>query len=231
MKMSSLMRSDDNNFLVISPPLDSLLTDELLLYIAGFLPVQDLLRFQSVSIHFADLDTDSIWKERCKLRWEPWPRYRLNERREVALDSITEMPNTSWKQRYLAIEREATRTQLQMSDLRRSKWYLSFVLPPGVLRVSEGGRSEHVEVVFRANPNVLIVPAYHLPLPYEIMKEAPPTRPTHIRATFRGDRPFSNRQWLRIGRLPVHFVTRKASDAEWLLVNENHIFVSCPPEE
>jgi hypothetical protein len=197
-----------------------MLTDELLLYIAEFLPAQDLLRFQSVSNHFAALDTDSIWKERCKQRWQPWPRYRLSERRQNAL------PNTSWKQRYLAIEREATRTHLRMSDLQNSKWYLSFVLP-GV-RVREG-RSEHIEVVFRAN--LLFVPGHHVPYRYEIVNEPPPALPNHIRATLHGDRPFSNRQWLRISTFPVHFVTRKASDAEWLIVNENVIMVSCPLDE
>jgi hypothetical protein len=204
--------------------LDSILTeDALLLYIAAFLPARDLLQYQSISKQFANLNTDSIWKEQCQQRWQPWPRYRLNEQRLATLEATTTM---SWQRQYLAVEQEATRTLLQTSDLHNSQWYLSFVLSG----IRGEGRSDHMAVVFRSNPNLLVVPG-HDPLPYEIRNETPPTSPSHIRATLRGDRPFSHRQWLRISNFPVHFVTRKAGDAEWLIVNENVMMVSYPIQE
>jgi hypothetical protein len=172
-------RHEEAVSLPLLPSLDSILTDELLLYVAAFLPVQDLLRFQSVSTHFSNLETDSIWKERCKHRWQPWPRYRLTERRQEKLDSSTETSNTRWKHRYRAIEREATRTRLLLSDLHHSNWNLSFVLSG----TRGEGLFDHMKVFFRSNPNVFLVPGGGGSFVYVIIDEPPPTSSNHIRPT------------------------------------------------
>jgi hypothetical protein len=194
------------------------LTEELLLQVAEFLPAEDVLRFQSVSKETNQLNTDKLWKKLCETRWNPWPRYRLTEARGKDLDE--QMPNTSWKDRYMAIEQDATRTELRESDLHNLRWYLCFVLSG----IRGEGRSDHMPVRFLPC-NIVMVPQYP-PLTYQIIQETPPSS-SHIRSTLRGDQPFSNHQWLQISHFPPHFVTRKQADAEWLIVNENVMMVSC----
>lgn len=194
------------------------LTEELLLQVAEFLPARDLLQFQSVSKEFSRLDTDSVWKKLCKKRWQPWPRYRLTKQRKQ--DFNRTMPGTKWQARYITTEQDATRTTLHSNELHERQWYLSFVLSG----TRGEGRSDHMGVFFTPG-GALLVPGYP-PLPVELRQEEPPVSPDHIRANLRGDRPFSERQWLRISDFPPHFISRKASDAEWLIVNENVILVS-----
>ena len=194
------------------------LTEELLLQVAEFLPAKDLLLVQSVSKELSLLDTDSLWKNLCRKRWQPWPRYRLTDQRKQDLDRT--MPNTRWQARYITTEQDATRTILHESELHERQWYLSFVLSG----IRGEGRSDHMNAIFTPG-GALLVPGYP-PLPVELRQEEPPASPDHIRANLRGDQPFSKRQWLRISDFPPHFISRKASDAEWLIVNENVMMVS-----
>lgn len=208
----SSSKDSSNNFQPFS-----LLREDLQLHIAAFLPPQDLLHYQCVSKELASLNTDSIWKKRCQKRWQPWPRFRLTEEKHDELDQT--LPNTSWQQRYISIEQEATRTELRASDLQNLQWYLSFVLSG----IRGEGRSDHMKVSFTA-ANLLVVPG-HPPLFYRIFNLPPPPS-DHIRQTLRGDRPFSTTQYLKISDFPAHFIARKANDAEWLIVNENVMMVS-----
>lgn len=196
-----------------------LIPEELLLQVASYLPAQDLLQFQCVSTKTNRLNTDAIWKDLCEKRWKSWPRYSLTTERLEELDK--RMPDTCWKTRYLVVEKDATRSELQPSDLHNLRWYLSFVLSG----IRGEGRSDHMEVHFTPG-QVLLVPG-HPPLPYKIVRGQPPSSPRSIRANLRGDQPFSSIHWLQISDFPAHFVTRKRSDAEWLIVNENVIMVSC----
>ena len=127
----------------------------------------------------------------------------------------------SWQQRYMEIEQDATRMHIKPSDFHNLKWYLSFVLSG----IRGEGRSDHMPVTFTTG-GFLLVPGYP-PLPYEIINMEPPSSPSHIRQNLRGDRPFSTSQHIQISNFPIHFVTRKTSDAEWLIVNENVMIVSC----
>ena len=196
----------------------SSLTPELLLHVANFLPAQDLLQFQSVSREIARLDTERLWKDLCVRRWRPWPRYQLTEKRLETLN--TEMPNSTWKDRYRTIEIQATTMKLKLEDLQQLDWYLSFVLSG----VRGEARTDFFPVSFTSD-GVLRCPGYP-PLPYEIREEGPPNSPSRLRANQRGDQPFSISQWLWINDFPPHFITRKQSSAEWLIVNENVTFVS-----
>jgi len=202
----------------IGTPFHSL-TEELLLHVSSFLPARDLLQFQSTCKDVSDLDTDSLWNDLCVKRWQNWPRFRLTPQRQQALDEVHACG--TWQQHYVATEAEATRTQLRESDLQDLKWYLSFVLSG----IRGEGRSDHMAVLFNRE-NKLFVPG-HPPLDYRIVDSPPPSSSEHIRPTLRGDRPFLTQQWLQISDFPPHFITRKESDAEWLIVNQNVMIVSC----
>ena len=105
---------------------DTLMTDDLVLQVASFLPARDLLQFQCVSSKISKLDTDKIWKRHCQTRWEPWPRYRLTP--EKLKEFCSSHPNLKWKDHYRRIEAEATCTRIQRCDLLDLEWYLSFAL-------------------------------------------------------------------------------------------------------
>jgi len=197
------------------------LTEELLLFIADYLPPTELVRFQCVSKELSKLETEPIWERRCEDRWKPWPRYRLTDEKRKELGSSGSATfRMTWKRRYFLIERDATRTTLRSQDLQNLKWYLSFVLSG-----QRGeGRSDHLPVEF-ALGDVLLVPGYP-PLSCQIVNETPPSNGDRIRQNLRGDQPFSTTQYLRISDFPPHFITRKSSDAEWLIVNENVMMVS-----
>ncbi|VEU41368.1 unnamed protein product [Pseudo-nitzschia multistriata] len=197
------------------------LSEELLLKVASYLPPRDLLRFQCVSKDLSNLDTDSIWEWHCEERWKPWPRYRLTDQKRVELNSGgTETFGMTWKRRYMFIEKDATRTTLVSRDLQNLKWYLSFVLSG----IRGEGRSDHLPIEF-AFGEVLLVPGYP-PLSYQIVNKTPPSNGDRIRKNLRGDQPFSRKQYLKISNFPPHLISRKKSDAEWLIGNENVIMVS-----
>jgi len=196
----------------------SSLTEDLVRHVATFLSAKSLLELQCVSSDLSRLDTEMIWKELCKKRWEPWPRYRLTSKRIQEFEENL-FPGVSWKDHYRRIEREATCIEIKESDLLNLSWYLSFSLS-GVRGESN---SDFVRVHF--TPEFLMVPGYP-PLPYEIMDESPPSS-SHIRPNRKGDRPFSMKQWLRIANFPPHFIARRRSNAEWMIFNENVKIVSC----
>lgn len=209
---------------LIQPCFFAALTDSLQLHVAEFLAPQDLLCFHCTCQQMALLDTEALWHGWCRQRWEPWPRYRLNQARLRALDTNV-IPNKSWKQRYVQVEREATRTTLRQDDLVNLDWYLCFVLSAGIRGET---RSDPLPITFFESGQ-LQVPGYDL-LPCRIHNQAPPRSPEHcIRHDLRGDRPFSRTQWIDINDFPSHFVARQASTAEWLICNEFVVMVSAPP--
>mmetsp|Transcript_4207 Transcript_4207/g.5537 ORF Transcript_4207/g.5537 Transcript_4207/m.5537 type:complete len:219 (+) Transcript_4207:101-757(+) len=213
----------DNKNIISHNDLTTRLSEDLALQIAAFLPPQELLSFQCVTLNHSGLDTSRLWLNLCKKRWEPWPRFRLTEERVQELQ-VQLAPQSSWKNLYLQVEKEATRMELRNVDLCDLSWYLSFSLSG----VRGETRSPLMSVHFSPN-GVLHVPGY-APLDYEIMPTRPPSEDSSLRENQRGDRPFSIRQWLRISNFPPHFITRKESDAEWLIVNDNVALVSSKPD-
>jgi len=198
-------------------PQFSSLTEDVLMHIATFLPAKNLLQLQCVSSDLARLDTDRIWKDLCKKRWEPWQRYRLTSERMQEFEK--NFPGADWKNHYRRIERDATCTEIKRSDFLNLCWYLSFNLSGVRGETNSDFRRVHFTPLF------LLVPGYP-PLPYEIMNEAPPSS-SHIRPNRKGDEPFSTKQYLLIADFPPHFITRKSSNAEWMILNENVTIVSC----
>ena len=202
------------------PPFSNL-TEELLFHVASYLNVGALLRFQCVSKELSNLRTEPIWEDHCEKRWRNWPRYQLTDERRGVLDtpgSITY--RMTWQNRYFSIETDATRSTLRSMDLYHLQWYLCFVTS----NIRGEGRADHFHVEF-AIGNILLVPGYP-PLQYQIVNEPPPISDDHIRQNLRGDQPFSTTQYLQINDFPLHFISRKRSDAEWLIVNENVMIVS-----
>ncbi|CAB9512010.1 expressed unknown protein [Seminavis robusta] len=198
----------------------SCLTEELLLSVAEFLPAKDLLQFQCVSRDLAALETDTIWKQRCQDRWAPWPRFKLASKRQEELErEFSSVDQKSWKVRYGLVEQQATCTELTIDDLHNLQWYLSFILS-GVRGESN---TQLMPIRFCRNNHLAVMG--HPPLPYRIVQDTPPSS-DHIRSGLRGDRPFSDTQYVQISEFPAHFVTRKQSNAEWMIVNENVLIVS-----
>jgi hypothetical protein len=211
------------------------LREELMLHIASYLQPFDLLRYQCTSKELSTLNTEPIWEKLCEERWKTWPRYRLTEEKRNDIleqnnnnnnndnNTVGLLSNTSsWKERYFIIEQDATRMELRSDDLRNLKWYLCFVLS-GIR--GEGLSGDHMSVEFTITGDYLLVPGYP-PLPTQLINQEPPTAGNHIRQNLRGDQPFSKTQYLSISNFPPHFITRKSSDAEWLIVNENVMMVS-----
>lgn len=197
--------------------LSSLLTEDLILSIASYLPAKDLLRFHCASLQLSRLDTDKLWNNLCRIRWNTWPRYRLTPERLEKLNAT--FSHASWKNHYLRVRKEATCTEINSVDLCNRKWYLSFSLSG----VRGETRSDFLRVNFHS-VGFLAVPGYPQ-LPFEIINETPPSC-SNIRNNQRGDQPFSTKQWLRIADFPPHFITKRLSNAEWLIVNENVTFIS-----
>ena len=201
----------------------SCLNEDLTLCVASFLVANDLLTLQSVSVACSKLPTQDIWKQLCIKRWEYWPRYNIStpERYEKFCREEEDATNSTWQQRYQRIYYEATRMELQQEDLYNRCWYLCF----NFTGMREDSRTPFGRVHFTPW-GALLVPGYP-PLPYEIVNEAPPTPPTHIRRqSLRGDRPFSESQYLRVSNFPHHYITKKLCDAEWLIVNQNVTMIS-----
>lgn len=191
-----------------------MLTEDLALEIASFLPANDLLRFQCVSSSFSGLDTDVKWRNLCQWRWKPWPRYELTPERLNNLNTCT-----TWKEHYRRVESDATRTKIKKSDLLDLRWFITFRLSG----VRGETRSNPQRSTF--SPDGLLVPGYPA-LSYEIIDEAPPS-PAHIHKSQMGDQPFSTEQWLKITDFPPHYITKSLSNAEWIISNANVILVSC----
>ncbi|CAB9509214.1 expressed unknown protein [Seminavis robusta] len=222
-KKTMSKRNNDGVVVAEAAPVSfSCLTEELLLNVAEFLPAKDLLQFQCVSSELASLKTDSIWKQRCRDRWAPWPRFQLTSKREEELNRrfSSSDDQKSWKVRYQLVEQQATCTELTLEDLQNLQWYLSFIIS-GVHRGETN--SQLIPIQFCRNNHLMMMG--HPPLPYQIICDTPPPS-DHIRSGLRGDRPFSNTQYLQISEFPAHFITRKKSNAEWMIVNENVLIVS-----
>jgi len=192
------------------------LTEDLALEIASYLPAEDLLHFQCVSLHFSCLNTAHVWRHLCQWRWKHWSRYELTPER---LDKLNHhCSSATWKDHYQRVELDATRMTLKKSDLFDLCWFLSFALSG----VRGETRSDIQRVHF--NSDALFVPGYP-PLNYNIVNETPPSS-SHIRKSRMGDQPFSTKQWLQIAEYPPHFITRRLSSAEWLIANESVMLVS-----
>jgi hypothetical protein len=224
------------------------LTEELLLHVAEYISVNDLLRFHCVNKELSMLNTDTIWKLHCRQRWSNWPRYKLTPAREAKLDTAEEARMSSksqskWKERYRIVEELASCQVLAVGDLVNLRWYLCFIIPGG----RGERRSELIPIEFRSD-GYLIVPNYP-PLTYQIHhchlatsttdsaneQQPSPSRrmpsSEHISSKLYGDRPFSQVQFLQIANFPPHFISRQRWNAEWMICNENVIIFSTGDKE
>ena len=195
------------------------LTEALQRQIAEFLTPQDLLHLHCVSVALSRLDTDAIWKRLCQERWEPWPRYRLTAEKCQALQEQRLLPEaTNWKQRYLMIEHDATRTTLRESDLHNLSWTLSY----------NGTGGSRIRIRFFSDPPQLFVPGFRR-LPYRFVRAPPPRPEIHLARRFSAmaaELTFSRTQWLDINNFPSHLIARQRSNSEWIIVNENVVLTS-----
>lgn len=229
---TAVVETNGDDLVVVDAASLSTLVPDLLLNIAQYLTAKDLLQYQCISKEFSQLNTKSLWKDLCRKRWEPWPRYRIEEEEKDESDVSTEEDSKtsdrgcSWQSRYLSVEKDATRMDLRSEDLQDLKWYLSFVLSG----IRGEGRSDHMHASFHTsitdeNSGLLSVPGFSA-MDYKIVCESPRRDGSHIRKNLRGDQPFSTTQYMTIGDLPALYITRKAKDAEWLIVNQRVMIVS-----
>jgi len=192
------------------------MTPELIHDVASYLDAPSLLELQSVT----DVThKEALWQDLCANRWESWPAFRLTDskRREYNQDT-----DTTWQERYLAIEIEANRTTLTEEDLLDHDWNIRFVI--SMILGLEEEETEQLPVQFeRVNGSVEIAVDPYPPHVLEIHSSTPPDKPVGVP---KGDRPFSETQWIEIGDYPILFVTRNAN-AEWLLTNEHVLIESC----
>jgi hypothetical protein len=105
------------------------LPDALLKDIARFLPPEDLCRFEMIDRRTNGLDTQDLWEQICKARWEQWPRYRLTPARLQWLEE--NLPTLNWKDRYVWAEEDATRTRITWEELEAMSWYFNFTPQAG----------------------------------------------------------------------------------------------------
>jgi hypothetical protein len=105
------------------------LSDEIFLYVAGFLPPADLLRFQCLCRRTAALPTDSTcWRELCIQRWRDKPRYALTPVREQWLEIHQPL---NWQRRYFFFESDARRTIISDFELQSLTWFMNFTPQSG----------------------------------------------------------------------------------------------------
>jgi hypothetical protein len=177
------------------------LPDALLKDIARFLPPEDLCRFEMIDRRTNGLDTQDLWEQICKARWEQWPRYRLTPARLQWLEE--NLPTLNWKDRYVWAEEDATRTRITWEELEAMSWYFNFT-------PQAGGRGSETLQTCQFTQGFLFLSQY-LPMPYrlEVMDGV---------------------QYLRIYHFPPHRIDR-LPNAEWLITNPNVTLVSCNENE
>jgi len=230
---------------VASPTLDGLL-DELVLAVLTFLPAPSLVAVQRTCHHLGGLAGDgTIWRSLCAARWQNKPRYRLTAARERWLDVHLPLP---WKDRFAFFERDARRQHLHPSELVTNRWHFNFTPQAG------GRGRETLQLVhFRDDePKPMLHMQGYPPLPYHLSCKSQPSLPGQpveapgvkaqwgpptreqalmddlIDAPSAGASP--EVQVLYIANFPAHQVSRRESDWEWLIVNENVTLVSAGPE-
>ena len=212
------------------------LPPEIHTHIGCFLDARSLLAYCATCRALGELQWDQTWRALCKARWQPWPRYRLTERRaELWLElAANGAPINSWLGRYRWVEADAARKELRDGELSQLEWWFNFT-------PSAGGRGRQTLTRAQFGNDGFLRLLNYPPLPYRVEPREPHeigwlTR-TFVRATVNfleavGDGQFTlyerapARQAVIISNFPLHTVQRLESK-EWLIENENVMLVSC----
>ncbi len=172
--------------------LESMLPDSMLLAVASYLEGDDLLQLVLVSKKFHGLNEDlekDIWKDICHKRWNYWPKYKW----ENLQKSKPQLVSTTWKQRYLWVEKDRLRTRLTHQELETGQWYFNF-------KESAGGRGPETLQNCSFRRGALILHGWPA-LQYRLVDG-------------------EQGQTMIIHEFPPHMIQR-VSDGEWMIQNEN----------
>uniref|UniRef100_A0A7S4SW47 F-box domain-containing protein n=1 Tax=Ditylum brightwellii TaxID=49249 RepID=A0A7S4SW47_9STRA len=192
------------------------LPDELLLSVSSFAPPKDLLNLQCVCSRLHALDTDFIWQNLCKQRWQNWPRYKLTPSRLEWMDDNLLLSN--WKERFLWAEEDFARTKITREELEELDWSLNFT-------AIAGGRGEETTRWCKFRSGFLLIPVF-MPLPYEIYDEKSPSPCTRFNNVKDDSVKTCTEQWLKISNFDPHHISRSTIDGEWIITNNNVTIVS-----
>lgn len=218
-------------------PLDHL-DDDSLTCLAGFLSPSELLGFLRLNRRFHALPSAALWRALCEARWRPWPRYRLDGKREEWLNARFPSVPREWIGRYRFFEEETARREITHKELQTLDWNFNFTHGAG-----GQGRASVVRARFTATE--LLLPNYP-PLPYQLATPAGSSGPSGSAGAMSAigaamstllssvgvlstpDRQMmSEPQLLLISNFPAHRIRRLPADKEWLIENPNVMIVSC----
>ena len=177
--------------------LESMVPDAVLLSVAFYLDGDDLMRLELISKKIRGLNESldrEVWQELCHRRWMAWPRYRWKNLQE----SHHHLTNKTWKQKYLWVEADYSRTRITMGELETSHWYFNFT-------PEAGGRGSETLTRCFFERGWMLVDGWP-PLKCQLVD---------------GGRV----QKMYINNFPPHTVKRRAN-GEWIIKNQNVAVVS-----
>eukprot|EP00531_Pseudo-nitzschia_arenysensis_P013691 CAMPEP_0116118564 /NCGR_PEP_ID=MMETSP0329-20121206/2170_1 /TAXON_ID=697910 /ORGANISM="Pseudo-nitzschia arenysensis, Strain B593" /LENGTH=200 /DNA_ID=CAMNT_0003612197 /DNA_START=89 /DNA_END=691 /DNA_ORIENTATION=- len=181
-----------------SSQLESMIPDAILLAIASYLDEDDLMRYELISKKFRSLSDSldkEVWQKICHRRWMAWPRYRW----EILQESHHDLIRKTWKQRYLWVEMDYSRTRITLEELETSQWYCNFT-------PEAGGRGSETLTRCFFGTGFMIVLGW------------PPLRCQLVDG--------EHEQKLYVNDFPPHSIERQASNGEWVIKNQKVICVS-----
>ena len=182
--------------------LESMVPDAILLAAASCLEGSELMQLEMVSKKFHNLKEDlekEVWKDICHRRWNNIPRYRWEKLEKAQPILVTK----SWKQRYLWVEKDCSRTEITWEDLQKSEWYFNF-------KPCAGGRGlQTLQKCFFPQKGSMTLMGWPAPLRCQLVQ---------------GRR----HQLMLINEFPPHAIDR-CKNGEWCIQNQNVLIVSCPP--
>ena len=177
---------------------ESMVPDAMLLAVASYLEGDDLMRFELISKKFRALEEildKETWRDVCQRRWRDWPRYRW----ENLQKSHLRLTNKTWKQRYLWVEADYSRSKMTIEELEGGIWYFNFV-------PEMGGRGLDTLTRCFFGRGFMIVPGFP-PFHYRLVEDG-------------------GHQKVYVHIFPPMTVERLASNGEWVMKNPNVTCVS-----
>jgi len=216
--------------------------DEILLSVASWLSAADLTAFQSTCKRLAALPTDvACWRRLCEAAWQDKPRYRLTPERERWLQ--LNLPLQSWRARYIFFEQDSKRQLITDTELISLNWYFNYSPQAGGVGKRTLQRVEFTEthlrmqnyplLPWRLEPSELPAQSNRTPVAPEgrLGRFGPLTMIQNLMQALLSASPLPPKeQVLLIANFPPHRVQRKPDDWEWLIQNDNVIFVSALDE-
>lgn len=106
--------------------LKDVIPDDLILNILSFVEAADLTFFQATCERYRNLPgVDELWRKLCRQRWQTWPIYSL--RVDISSEGGPGIPGSTWKERYVWVERDYLRTEIRIDELEGLEWYFNFL--------------------------------------------------------------------------------------------------------